>query len=280
MPRKRRFSDDDFNPDKERFKRRKMYNARRSKSSRQIDNKRQNSKRSKAERQTENKNRSKADRQADNKKQHQKRSKADRQADNKKQNPKRKLKTDMSGMAYDTSSPFPPTVEQLNFTGQILDNAIAGLFAQQAPSPEISFANVVAEQLRIYTEPIIDFTMYQFRQECCCTLLGDINFGKAAANKALNTLDKILIINDHYELMWDINIWDIFHPPSIAELKQLSARHPYQPISDVLRKEVDNCKKQIYARMDSIIEYRQNNSSYMESARFDNVASAPNEESS
>ena len=66
------------------------------------------------------------------------------------------MKTDISGMAYDTSSPFPPTVEQLSFTGQILGNAIAGLFAQQAPSPEISFANVVAEQLKTYTKPIID----------------------------------------------------------------------------------------------------------------------------
>ena len=125
------------------------------------------------------------------------RSKAARQAENK----KRPLQSDQSGKEYDTSSPFPPTAEQLTFTGKILGNSVAALFAQQAPSPEISYAAVVAEQLRSYTKPIIDFTLYQFEQECCDRLFGDFNFAKAAANKALNNLEKIVLLNDYYQLM-------------------------------------------------------------------------------
>ena len=109
-------------------------------------------------------------------------------------------------MEYDTSSPFPPTVEQLTYTGKILENSIAALFAQQSPSPEISYAVVVAEQLKSYTRPIIDFTMHQFEYECCHRLFGDLNVAKAAANKALHNLDKVLLINDHYQLMRDLSV--------------------------------------------------------------------------
>ena len=130
-PRKSKSNDDEFDPEQDRIMKRKTYNLNRSKSSRKADNLKQNPKRSKA------------DRKADNLKQHPKRSKADRKADNS----GRKLKSDISGMEYDISSPFPPTAEQLTFTGRILENSIAALFAQQSPSPEISYAAVVAEQL-------------------------------------------------------------------------------------------------------------------------------------
>ena len=81
-------------------------------------------------------------------------------------------------MSYDTSSPFPPTIDQLRFTGQILGNAVAGLFAQQSAAPEISYAVVVAQQLRSYVQPLIEYTMYTFRYECCYELSGDINYGR------------------------------------------------------------------------------------------------------
>ena len=167
-------------------------------------------------------------------------------------------------MVYDISSPFPPTAEQLTYTGKILENSIAALFAQQSPSPEISYAAVVAEQLRSYTRPIIEFTISQFEHECCHRLFGDLNFAKAAANKALNNLDKILLINSHYQLMCDFSVWDICNPPSLTELKLLSRRHPVQPISGLLKKEVDSFKKQIYSQIDSIINYRNSNSEITE----------------
>ena len=176
-PRKRTFDGDNYEPGLERVKKRRIYNSRRTKA----NIKATNEKRSKATIQAQNKMRSKAARQAENK--------------------KRPLQSDQSGKEYDTSSPFPPTAEQLTFTGKILGNSVAALFAQQAPSPEISYAAVVAEQLRSYTKPIIDFTLYQFEQECCDRLFGDFNFAKAAANKALNNLEKIVLLNDYYQLM-------------------------------------------------------------------------------
>ena len=138
-----------------------------------------------------------------------------------------------------------------------MGNSVAALFAQQSPSPEISYAAIVAVQLRSYTQPIIDFTVNQFKQECCDRLFGDLNFAKAAANKALNNLDKILLLNNHYRLMWDFSVWDIYNPPSLSELKLLSKRHPYQPISELLREEVDSFKKIIHAQIESILKYRQ-----------------------
>ena len=216
-PRKRNTDDEEFDPGQIRRNQRKAHNSRRSKAT----IKRAHSNRTKADREADNlkqhAKRNKLERVADSLKQHAKRTKLDRQADNLKQNAKRvgktrpdnlgrKMKSDMSGMEYDVSSPFPPTSEQLNFTGQILSNAIAGLFAQQSPSPEMSYAVVVAEQLKTYLRPLIDFTMHQFRQECCGKISGDINYGKAAGNKALDTLDKILLINGHYQLMGDFEV--------------------------------------------------------------------------
>ena len=60
--------------------------------------------------------------------------------------------------------------------------------------------------------------------------------------------------------MWDFEVWDIYHPPSLTELKQLSARHPYQPVSALLREQVGNFKEQIYEHIDSILNYRKMNS--------------------
>ena len=161
---------------------------------------------------------------------------------------------------------FHQTAEQIAFCGKILGNSIAALFAQQSPPPEISYAAVVAEQLMSYTRPIIDFTMNEFNLECCHRLFGDLNFAKAAANKALNNLDKILLINDHHQLMWDFIIWDIFNPPSLTELRLLSKRHPYQPISELLSKEVDNCKNLIHSQIESITNYRHVKSKYKENS--------------
>ena len=265
-PRKRVLDEEEFDPELERSKKRKIWNSRRSRSklSRQIDNANQHLKRSTDDRRKDNAKqhpkRSTDDRRKDNAKQNPKRSTDDRRKDNAKQNPKRKLKSDISGMEYDTSSPFPPTVEQLTYTGKILENSIAALFAQQSPSAEISYAVVVAEQLKSYTRPIIDFTMHQFEYECCHRLFGDLNVVKAAANKALHNLDKVLLINDHYQLMRDLSVWDVCNPPSLTELKLLSTRHPYQPISELLRKEIDSFKKRINAQNESIINSRKKNS--------------------
>ena len=154
-----------------------------------------------------------------------------------------------------------------------MGNSIAALFAQQSPSPEISYAAVVAEQLRSYTRPIIDFTMHQFELECCHRLYGDLSFAKAAANKALDNLDKIHLLNDHYQLMWDFNVWDIFNPPSLKELKLLSTRHPYQPISALLRKDVDNCKLLISSQIESIIQYRHVNTKQKEDSQGEGCSS-------
>ena len=150
-PRKRTFDDDDYNPELQRVKKKRIYNSKRSKAVIKANNDKRSKAVIKAVNDERNKKRSKAVRKADNDKQNKKRSKAVRKADNDKQNKKRPLKSDKSGKEYDTSSPFPPTAEQLTFTGKILGNSVAALFAQQGPSPEISYAAVVAEQLRSYT---------------------------------------------------------------------------------------------------------------------------------
>ena len=63
--------------------------------------------------------------------------------------------------------------------------------------------------------------MNTFDLECCDRLFGNLSVAKAAANKALDNLDKMLLFNDHYQLMYDFNVWDIFNPPSLPELKLL-----------------------------------------------------------
>ena len=165
---------------------------------------------------------------------------------------------------YDTSSPFPPTKEQVHQCGQVLGNSVAALFAQQGPAAEISFAVVVAEELRLFSRPIMDFAMHQFRKECSFNSIGDVNLTKAAANKALNSLDKILIINNHYQLMSDFNVWDVYNPPSLEELKLLATRYPFQPISALMRKEVDSYKNHIHEQLKTIYTYRESNTKYEE----------------
>ena len=97
-PRRPIVSEDEYDPELDRIKKRKATKKgnnrkrKRSKAERKADNLKQHLKRSKAERK------------ADNLKQHPKRSKAERKAENS----KRKLKSDISGMDYDISSPFPP----------------------------------------------------------------------------------------------------------------------------------------------------------------------------
>ena len=118
-----------------------------------------------------------------------------------------------------------------------------------------------------YTRPIIDFAMHQFGQECCFIQSGNSNFGKAAADKALCTLDKLLLMNQHYQLIFDFNVWDISNPPSLNQLKQLSTRHPYQPISEALMKEISSCKNLIHEKLRLITKYRQSESGCDEDAR-------------
>ena len=105
----------------------------------------------------------------------------------------------------------------------------------------------------MYTKPIIAYTMRCFRIECCYNYYGDINFGKAAANKALRSLEKMMVLNDHHQIIFDLPVWDIFNPPSLVELKKLAARHPYQPLSSMLQKYIHNCKQEIYKRMEVIL---------------------------
>ena len=147
----------------------------------------------------------------------------------------RKMKSDYSGLVYDLNSPFPPTLEQVGACGHILSNSIAAVFAQQSPPAEISYSVLVVEELKLYITPIMEYTMYKFNQECCLKTKGDIDFGKASANKALNTMDKLLLFNNHYQLMDDFTVWDIYNPPTLLELKKLASRHPYQPQSSLLR---------------------------------------------
>ena len=116
------------------------------------------------------------------------------------------MKSDISGMEFDLNSPFPPTLEQVNLCGYILSNSVAAVFSQQSPPAEISYSVMVVEQLKLYITPIIEQTMYCFNKECCFQLSGDLDFAKASANKALNTFDKLLLFNNHYQLMSDFEI--------------------------------------------------------------------------
>ena len=49
----------------------------------------------------------------------------------------------------------------------------------------------------------------------------------------------------------------------------MSTRHPYQPISELLRKEVDTFKKQIHSQIESIRQYREINSEFKEDSQND-----------
>ena len=242
MAKSRSVREEDYDPQEEAKKKRKRQRSRR-----RAARKQENLKRSKHQRKKENSKRSKDQ----IKKENSKRSADQRKKENskrtkdqiQKQNLKRlKEKRRMESSVYDVASPFPPTEKQVKLCGRILSNSIAALYAQQAPPPEISYTAVVADEVTSYTRPIIDFAMHEFRQQCNFRESGDFNFSKAAANKALNTLDKILLINEHYQLMFDFNVWDVLNPPSLYQLKQLSSRHPCQPISESLKKDVERYK--------------------------------------
>ena len=151
--------------------------------------------------QNANKLRKEEDRQKENKL----RKKEDRQKENKLRK-KRRMKSDISGMEFDLNSPFPPTLEQVNLCGHILSNSVAAVFSQQSPPEEISYSVMVVEQLKLYITPIIEQTMYCFNKECYFQLSGDLDFAKASANKALNTFDKLLLFNNHYQLKSDFEI--------------------------------------------------------------------------
>ena len=183
------------------------------------------------------------------------------------ENSRRRAKSNLSGMAYDPNSPFPPTMAQINLCGQILPNSVAAMFAQQSPPAELSFPFMMSVELMRYTNPIIAHTMLCFRIECCFDFYGDLNVGKASANKALMSLEKILLLNDHYQMIFDLGVWDIFNPPSLIDLKKLAARHPYQPLSALLQKHIQSCKEEIYQRMETILRFRFSNPQWEQGKR-------------
>ena len=279
MVKRKRSTDDDYNPKEEATKKRKKQRSRRSAQRRRENSKRttdqirrDNSKktidqirRNNSKRTTDQIRRENSKRTTDQiRRANSKRTKEQIR----KQNSKRP-RLDAAEMTYDIASPFPPTKTQVKLCGQILSNSIAAMFSQQTPSPEISYAVVVAEQLKAYTRPIIDFAMHQFRNECCFRSSGDLNFSKAAANKALSTLDKMLLMNEHHQLMSDFEVWDVFNAPSLNQLKQLSTRHPYQPISESLKNDIDSYKKQIHKQLISIMKPQHDDCECNEDERFD-----------
>ena len=291
VKRKRSRDDDDYNPKEEAAKKRKKQRSRRSTQRRQENSKRtmdqrrrENSMRTTDQRRRENSKRTTDQIRRENSKrttdqrrrENSKRTTDQRRRENskrtkeqiRKQNSKRP-RLDAAEMTYDIASPFPPTKTQVKLCGQILSNSIAAMFSQQTPSPEISYAVVVAEQLKAYIRPIIDFALHQFRNECCFRSSGDLNFSKAAANKALSTLDKMLLINEHHQLMSDFEVWDVFNAPSLNQLKQLSTRHPYQPISESLKNDIYSYKKQIHEQLTSIMKPQHDVCECNEDERFD-----------
>ena len=68
--------------------------------------------------------------------------------------------------------------------------------------------------------------------------------------------------------MFDLNVWDVLNPPSLSQLKQLSSRHPYMPISSSLKKEIESYKIQIHEQLMSITKPEQDEQ-YGEDERID-----------
>ena len=165
------------------------------------------------------------------------------------------------------SSPLPPTIDQVNLCGQNLSNSLAAMFSQQSPPAELSYAFIMADELMMYTTPIISHTMHCFRMECCYNFYGELIVGKAVANKALRSLEKILVLNDHHQIIFDLGVWDIFNPPSLVDLKKLATYYPCQPLSDMLAKNVHSCMEEIYKRMEGILYCRFNNPLWDEGIR-------------
>ena len=78
--------------------------------------------------------------------------------------------------------------------------------------------------------------------------------------------------------MSDLNVYDVFNPPSLHQLKQLSGRYPYQPISEALKLEIESCKNFIHDHMTCIIEHRQSGSECNVGSRSDDRDSSINEQ--
>ena len=261
MGRKRSLSDEEYSPELEKRMKKRVRNLRRSKAKRKADAKRKSKeaiKKSNDNRKSDAIKKANEDRSPGAiKKANDGRGKKKRVEENKRRNPEaikkandaRKKKSDHSGLEYDLNSPFPPTLEQADLCGHILSNSIGAAFAQQAPPPEICYSLLMVDELKLYIAPIIEYTIVCFNQECCFKSHGDINFGKASANKALNTLDKLLLFNNHYQLMNDFMVWDMYNPPSLFEVKKLATRHPYQPQSSLIRYEICKHKEKIHQRM-------------------------------
>ena len=190
------------------------------------------------------------------------------------QNTRRRLKSDLPAMEYDFSSPIAPTLEQVNLCGQILSNSIAAMFAQQSPPTELSYVFMMADELTMYTKPIIDYTMHCFRTECGFNFYGNVNVSKASANKALKSLEKILFLNDHHQIVFDLRVWDLFNPPTLVQLKKLAIHYPYQPLSDMIQKNIVRCQEEIYKRIEGILYCRFNNPQWGEGIR-DNITDIP-----
>ena len=118
--------------------------------------------------------------------------------------------------------------------------------------------------------------MYQFRQDCNIRLSGDLNFIRASANLALATLEKILLINQHHQLIFDLEVWDVLNPPSVSQLEQLSTRHPYQPVSGALIKKVEGCRDLIHNQLISVIKRQQSDGECNADMEIDDDTSQPN----
>ena len=77
--------------------------------------------------------------------------------------------------------------------------------------------------------------------------------------------------------MSDFSVWDVYNPPSLEELKQLATRHPFQPISALLRNEIDGCKNEVHRRLKTIITCRENNYGCEEELQSENGKSCASE---
>ena len=67
----------------------------------------------------------------------------------------------------------------------------------------------------------------------------------------------------------------MLNPPSVSQLKQLSTRHPHQPVSGALIKEIDDCRDLIHEQFISIIKLEQIDGECNPDIRIDDESSIP-----
>ena len=67
----------------------------------------------------------------------------------------------------------------------------------------------------------------------------------------------------------------MLNPPSVSQLKQLSTRHPHQPVSGALIKEIDNCRDLIHEQFISIIKLKQIDGECNQDLPIDDESSKP-----